>query len=189
MNMEKLAKLLSLAASPNEPEALVAVRMASSLLARNGLDFVDLSNLLRDAEERRALEDQLLALRRENRSLKRERARVQQGGVQSKAVPDGAMPELRLQLAEEKIARRAAESECARLTERVAQLERLWRRSAQRRTSQAAELQEARAEIDKLALRVRKLEATNHRLALKIEAGKKVQRFEAPAQCVFAFPA
>ena len=90
MDPTKLGKVLSLAASDNEAEALRAMQTAKRMLARAGLDFVDLANLVTapeetgDSEAIDELREKLVLLRREIRQLKAENRRLRGGA----SVPD-----------------------------------------------------------------------------------------------------
>ena len=48
MHIDRMSKLLALASSPNDQEALSALRSLKRLLAADEMDFVDLANLVRD---------------------------------------------------------------------------------------------------------------------------------------------
>ncbi len=75
MASDRIAKVLALAASDNEAEALHALRTAQRLLAAEGIDFVELSRRLIAGDESEALtamEDELFDLRAEVRRLRGE---------------------------------------------------------------------------------------------------------------------
>jgi len=123
MDPTKLGKVLSLAASDNEAEALRAMQTAKRMLARAGLDFVDLANLVTapeetgDSEAIDELREKLVLLRREIRQLKAENRRLRGGA----SVPDlkaDAAP----QLATERAAREQAEADRAQLAAEVRRL-------------------------------------------------------------------
>ncbi|MDR3519118.1 MAG: DUF2786 domain-containing protein [Azospirillaceae bacterium] len=59
MDYEKLAKILALAGSDNSGEATSALRMATQMLARAGLDFVDLAQGIEQRSIRDATHDAL----------------------------------------------------------------------------------------------------------------------------------
>lgn len=86
MDAQKLAKVLALAASDNETEALHALRTARRLLDSHGSDFVDLSNRLAGGGASEALEDAVFDLRNEVRHLRGENERLRQG----RPAPGGA---------------------------------------------------------------------------------------------------
>lgn len=81
MDLPKIAKVLALAASDNEAEALHALRTARRLLAEAGSDFVDLARHLGgdDGVSREALENAVFDLRNEVRHLRCENERLRQG--------------------------------------------------------------------------------------------------------------
>jgi chromosome segregation ATPase len=88
MDLQKIAKVLALAASDNEAEALHALRTAKRLLEAEGADFVELANRLGDGAGRNALEDAVFDLRNEVRTLRAENERLKQGrGMPSAAEP------------------------------------------------------------------------------------------------------
>ncbi|MBX9633966.1 MAG: DUF2786 domain-containing protein [Magnetospirillum sp.] len=81
MDVQKLAKVLALAASDNETEAVHALRMARRLLETHGFDFVELSRRVAEggsgADD--VLKDAIFDLRNEIRTLKCENERLKQG--------------------------------------------------------------------------------------------------------------
>lgn len=79
MDIDRLAKVLALAASDNDAEAMHALRTAHRLLAENGTDFVDLTARLSRAKDVDALEDAMFDLRNEIRTLRAENERLRQG--------------------------------------------------------------------------------------------------------------
>jgi chromosome segregation ATPase len=177
MDALKFGKILSLAASDNEAEALRAIQAAKRMLTAAGLDFVDLANLATapaEIEESGALADlreKLLQLRRENRQLKGENRRLRA----SRPIPElgGArdIEKADRRSAAEKAARERAEVACAQLTELIGRLEKEREIAGQeaarltaevRRLNAAAahqdsELQRSKNAYDRLAAEVRKL--------------------------------
>ncbi|KAF0223534.1 MAG: Membrane protein related to [Rhodospirillaceae bacterium] len=79
MDAQKLAKVLAMAASDNETEALHALRTARRLLDSHGTDFVGLAKRLAGGEAAEALEDAVFDLRNEVRQLRSENERLRQG--------------------------------------------------------------------------------------------------------------
>jgi hypothetical protein len=85
MDVHKLAKVLAMAASDNEAEALHALRTATRLLDNAGLDFVSLAERLSDSTRTASggrldeLEDAVFDLRNEIRHLRGENERLRQG--------------------------------------------------------------------------------------------------------------
>lgn len=81
MDLQRLAKVLALAASDNDAEALGALRAAHRLLAEAGSDFVALAELVDGGSGagRAALEDAIFHLRNEVRDLRGENERLKQG--------------------------------------------------------------------------------------------------------------
>ncbi|MGE5515403.1 MAG: metalloendopeptidase [Bacteroidota bacterium] len=90
MDLQKIAKVLALAASDNEAEALHALRTAKRLLEAEGGDFVELANRVAgdDGVGRAALENAVFDMRNEIRDLRCENERLKQArGLPSAAVP------------------------------------------------------------------------------------------------------
>ena len=93
MDVQKLAKVLAMAASDNDTEALHALRTAGRLLDNAGLDFVALaerlavSNPAVSVTRMEDLEDTVFDLRNELRHLRTENERLRQGGVPAAANP------------------------------------------------------------------------------------------------------
>ncbi|MDO8605510.1 MAG: metalloendopeptidase [Phaeospirillum sp.] len=87
MDVQKLAKVLAMAASDNDVEALHALRTADRLLNNAGLDFVALAERLSasgpviSATRMEDLEDTVFDLRNEVRHLRSENERLRQPGV------------------------------------------------------------------------------------------------------------
>lgn len=84
MDVQKLAKVLALAASDNDAEALHALRTAKRLLDGHGADFVELARRVAAAGPGRAAEtdslhDALFDMRNEIRHLRAENERFRQG--------------------------------------------------------------------------------------------------------------
>lgn len=89
MDLQKIAKVLALAASDNEAEALHALRTAKRLLDAEGADFVELANHLGgDGVSRATLENAIFDLRNEIRDLRCENERLKQ----ARGMPSGAEP-------------------------------------------------------------------------------------------------
>lgn len=86
MDVHRLAKVLALAASDNDAEALHALRTAGRLLEGAGLDFVALASRLAEggpvlsATRMEDLEDTVFDLRNEVRHLRSENEKLRQGG-------------------------------------------------------------------------------------------------------------
>lgn len=81
MDVQKLAKVLALAASDNDSEALHALRTAKRLLDGHGADFVELARRLSEGPAKadtEALEDAVFDLRNEIRHLRAENERLRQ---------------------------------------------------------------------------------------------------------------
>lgn len=184
MDVQRLAKVLALAASDNDAEALHALRTAGRLLEGAGLDFVALASRLADggpvvsATRLEDLEDTVFDLRNEIRHLRSENEKLRQGGPVAAgglaaAAQDAAqsirlkaeLDELRETLGAEK--RRA---DAAQAAERALHADLV----------QAAELAERLGvQFDSLKGRADRLEAENRRLglvaaALKVELDERI---------------
>lgn len=173
MDVQRLAKVLAMAASDNETEALHALRTASRLLEGAGLDFVALAGRLSESgpvvstTRVEDLEDAVFDLRNEVRHLRTENERLRQGKpVSPLTAPNlaDAASALRLQVeldaARQQLARHGADAEAAELalrsdlTQAITAMERL--------TQQFAEIKS----------RNDRLEAENRRLTLVMGALK-----------------
>ena len=197
MDAQKLAKVLALAASDNETEALHALRTAKRLLDGHGLDFVELARRVAEAEpsakaDREALEDAVFDLRNEIRHLRSENERLKQGRglapapVEPSTLQDSAKAfadtiRLRAELAQLSVALEIERSEVLRL-------------KAQEATHHAS-FQEALAEAGKLGARLadaeqrrmrleaenRRLLHANHALSVELAEAQAIQPVVMPA--------
>lgn len=79
MDIDRLAKVLALAASDNDSEAVHALRTAHRLLCESGTDFITLSHQLARGGQAEALENAVFDLRNELRTLRAENERLRQG--------------------------------------------------------------------------------------------------------------
>jgi len=86
MDAQKLAKVLALAASDNEAEAVHALRTARRLLEGHGLDFVALAARLNEGGDE-ALKDAVFDLRNEVRHLRAENEKLRQSRPGAAAPP------------------------------------------------------------------------------------------------------
>jgi len=161
MDLPRIVKVLALAASENEAEALHALRTARRLLAEAGSDFVDFVHRLGGADgvSREVLENTIFDLRNEVRQLRSENERLRQGrGL------DGAPTSMfeAARAASDVIRLRA---ELAEATETLA--EERAAQAALRTTLQEmqAELSAAIARLSEAETRRAALEAENRRLA------------------------
>ncbi|CAA7624798.1 Membrane protein related to metalloendopeptidase [Magnetospirillum sp. LM-5] len=199
MDAQKLAKVLALAASDNDSEALHALRTAKRLLESQGADFVELARRVADPKggTAEALEDAVFDLRNEVRRLRAENERLRQIGPGT--LPPEAKPEPQgfQDAAREAAAGIRLRAELARMTEEleVARTEMLRLKSHE--ATMHDQFREALAEAGKLGVRLSeaesrrmRLEAENRRLshanhALKVELDELLaQRHHAAAQLV-----
>lgn len=178
MDVQRLAKVLAMAASDNETEALHALRTAGRLLEGAGLDFVALAGRLSEsgpvisATRLEDLEDTVFDLRNEIRHLRSENESLRRGGPAAPAAglagaaQDAAqvirlraeLDDLRETLAAEKMrAERAHQAEAALRSD----------------LAQAIEVAERlAAQFETLKGRTDRLEAENRRLGLVATALK-----------------
>jgi chromosome segregation ATPase len=192
MDVQKLAKVLALAASDNDTEAVQALRTARRLLDGHGVDFVELARRVAEAEpgvqaERDALED----LRNEIRHLRSENERLRQGRGMPVAAPEPASLQesardfaesvrLRADLAQTSVALEMERAEVQRLKAQEA----TWRSSFQEALAEAGKLGARLSDAESRRMR---LEAENRRLlhanyALSVElAEAKAARPPVPA--------
>ncbi|HLO78191.1 MAG TPA: DUF2786 domain-containing protein [Magnetospirillum sp.] len=193
MDLEKIGKVLALAASDNDAEALHALRTARRLLEAHGADFVELARRIGgdDGVSRAVLEDAVFDLRNEVRQLRAENERLKQ----TRAMPSAAEPSSMFDAA------RAA-GDVIRLRAELTELaETLERERAQTRHLLAneaalhASLQDAMAEAARLGGRLSeadsrrmRLEAENRRL-LHANHALSVELEEAKAQTPPLVPA
>jgi len=157
VNVQKLAKVLALAASDNDSEALHALRTAKRLLEAEGSDFVGLAGRLASApdwggglEVIEDLEDTVFDLRAELRALRGENERLK--AEMTGAARAGGLAE-------------AAEAVAAsiRLRSRVAEL-------AEELEIERAEALHHRAQAAQLARQLEEAQAERHRLSLLAQA-------------------
>lgn len=180
MDARKLAKVLAMAASDNEVEAVHALRMARRLLGAQGVDFVEVARRVAQggpspAEAGSAqarcedLEDALFDLRNEIRHLRAENERLRQGRGTPPAAPE---PVSLAEAARDAATAIRLRAELARSQDEMADLhaEILGLRAHQANLTEALDAQ--RAEAHRLARRVQeldgrrmRLEAENRRLA------------------------
>ncbi|WP_173979047.1 hypothetical protein [Magnetospirillum sp. UT-4] len=117
MDPTKFGKILSLAASDNEAEALRALQVAKRMLDGAGLDFVDLAHLATSTEEGgeaeaiAELQESLARIRRENRLLKVENRRLRTATPATAPECARDVADVERKLAAEMSARARAEAE------------------------------------------------------------------------------
>lgn len=159
MDVQKLAKVLALAASDNETEAVHALRMARRLLDAHGVDFVELARRVAEGAPavNEALEDAVFDLRNEIRHLRCENERLKQGRA-----PVTAEPASFHEAARDAAAAIRLRAELADLTDALE----LERAETLRLKLVEASLREALSNASKLAARVQEVEARR----LRVEA-------------------
>ncbi|NFV80902.1 metalloendopeptidase [Magnetospirillum aberrantis] len=168
MDLQRLAKVLALAASDNDAEALGALRAAHRLLAEAGSDFVALADVLAggDGAGRSALEDAVFHLRNEVRELKCENERLRQGRA-ADGTPTSMFEAARAASDVIRLRAELAEAQETLAEERAAQ-------AGLRRTVQEvqAELAVAIGRLSDAEVRKLRLEAENRRLAVELEQAR-----------------
>lgn len=176
MDIQRLAKVLALAASDNEAEAVGALRTANRLLEAAGQDFVALAARLTappDPADYQAvldeMDDALLGLRTENHRLRTENQRLRDA-----ALPHSAAPSTLAAAAQDAAAAIRLRAEVTLLAEalQVAATESLRAQAAEAelstRLAQAElDLSDARSRHGRLSAELRRLSHIN--LALKAE--------------------
>lgn len=188
MDFAKLAKVLALAASDNQAEALHALSTARRLLEADGADFVELARRLADPPqpaENEAMEDAIFDLRNEIRHLRAENERLRQGrGAPAPAAEPGTFGDAARAAADGIRLRAELTAMAEELAGERAELARL----RGRETAHAQTMHDARGEIAALAARLdaadarrMRLEAENRRL-LHANHALTVERDEARDQ-------
>ncbi|ARJ66650.1 metalloendopeptidase [Magnetospirillum sp. ME-1] len=182
MDVQRLAKVLALAASDNDAEALHALRTAGRLLEAAGLDFVALASRLAEggpvvsATRLEDLEDTVFDLRNEIRHLRSENEKLRQGGpVAGTGAAAGGLAAAAQDVAQS--IRLKAELDELRETlgaeKRRADAAQAAERTLHADLVQAAELAERLgAQFESLKGRADRLEAENRRLGLVAAALK-----------------
>lgn len=179
MDAQKLAKVLAMAASDNEAEALHALRTAKRLLDGHGVDFVEVARRVADAHPAAAgssraqvedLEDAIFDLRNEIRHLRAENERLKQGRA---AAPPAAEPASFADAARDAAAAIRLRAELAEARDRIELLENdvlaLKAHEAQAREHLKQEMAEAgrmATRVEDLESRRLRLEAENRRLSI-----------------------
>lgn len=180
MDAQKLAKVLAMAASDNESEALHALRTARRLLDGHGVDFVEVARRVAEAQPAGAgsagahiedLEDAVFDLRNEIRHLRAENERLRQSRpapVDTPSFADAARDaaaaiRLRAELAETRDRTELLEAEVLRLKAHEVQT----REHLKQEMAEAARLAARVEDLDRRRLR---LEAENRRLTIEAQA-------------------
>lgn len=190
MDAQKLAKVLAMAASDNETEALHALRTARRLLDAHGVDFVEVARRVAegapgtDPAHAEALEDAVFDLRNEIRHLRAENERLKQGrpGPQPAAEPAGfadaareaaAAIRLRAELAELRDALEARENDLLHLKAHKASAD----EELVRTLAEASRAARTAADLDARRMRLeaenRRLATANHALTVELEEIRK----------------
>lgn len=180
MDYSKLAKVLALAASDNQAEALHALTTARRLLEAEGADFVELARRLAEAEagvcdgvEREALEDAIFDLRNEIRHLRAENERLKQGRSAPQTAPaEPASFHDAARAAADTIRLRAELDDLAGQLARTHALEVALRRALGIAEAEGATLAARLAEADARRMRLeaenRRLQHANHALTVEL---------------------
>ncbi|CAA7612200.1 DUF2786 domain-containing protein [Magnetospirillum sp. UT-4] len=182
MDVQKLAKVLALAASDNESEALHALRTAKRLLDGHGADFVELSRRLAESGppsgETEALEDAVFDLRNEIRHLRAENERLRQGratvpGADAPSFMDAAKDaaaaiRLRAELADRAEELDAARTELLRLKAHEATMREQFREALSEAGRLGVRLSEAETRRQRLEAENRRLTHANHALTVEL---------------------
>lgn len=184
MDAQKLAKVLALAASDNEAEAVHALRTARRLLDGHGMDFVALAARLSEGGDE-ALKDAVFDLRNEVRHLRAENEKLRQGRPASASSAPNLAPNLAdaARDAAELIRLRAeldqARAEAQRVHHHQEGLQEQFRQALTEAGQLALRLSEAESRRMRLEAENRRLSHANH--ALKVDlAAAQAQAVAAP---------
>ena len=88
MHIDRMSKLLAQASSPNDQEALAALRSLKRMLAKDEMDFVDLANLVRDTRRAEELESDLEATRQQLRQAQLALRTARNGNQDNQVIRD-----------------------------------------------------------------------------------------------------
>ncbi|MCR6629095.1 MAG: metalloendopeptidase [Magnetospirillum sp.] len=190
MDFSKLAKVLALAASDNQTEALHALATAKRLLEAEGADFVELARRLAEAEagagdavDREVLEDAIFDLRNEIRHLRSENERLKQarGGAGPLPAEPASLHEAARAAADTIRMRAELEQLTGALEHERAEVARLAAQQAALRQAQAegaaaaTRLAEAEARRMRLEAENRRLLHANHALTVELEEARALK--------------
>lgn len=181
MDAQKLAKVLAMAASDNETEALHALRTARRLLDGQGLDFVALAGRLTDSGGE-ALKDAVFDLRNEVRHLRAENEKLRQGRPSGPA-PTASLAESARDAAE-LIRLRAeldqARAEVQRVHDHQEGLQEQFRQALAEAGQLGLRLSEAESRRMRLEAENRRLTHANHALKVDLAAAQAQTPVPAP---------
>lgn len=188
MDVLKLAKVLALAASDNDAEAVHALRTARRLLDAHGVDFVELARRMAEdgpsRAEADALEDAVFDLRNEIRHLRAENERLRQGrggapagtaepaSFQEASRDAAAAIRLRAELAALTDALELERNQVLRLKAHEATLHQSFQEALAEAGALAARLNDAEARRMRLEAENRRLLHANHALTVELEEAK-----------------
>lgn len=157
MHMDRMSKLLALACSPNDQEALAALRSVKRLLATDEMDFVDLANLLREKGRTEELKHDLEATQRDLRQARAELRSARDNGGRNQTVS-----ELRQQVRQLTAENQALKTELDAISEELDELQTAHvaldttlRQSSQQRVQLRSKLRQKQMEMDKFLGEVR----------------------------------
>lgn len=182
MDAQKLAKVLALAASDNEAEALHALRTARRLLDGHGLDFVALAGRLTGSNDE-ALKDAVFDLRNEVRALRAENEKLRQSRPNN-AAPAGSFADAARDAAE-LIRLRAeldqARAEAQRVHDYQESLQEQFRQALAEAGQLGLRLSEAETRRMRLEAENRRLSHANHALKVDLAAAQAQAHVQPPA--------
>ncbi|MEI6559708.1 MAG: hypothetical protein WCO00_14995 [Rhodospirillaceae bacterium] len=161
-----MSKLLALASSPNDQEALMALRSLRRLLAAAEMDFIDLGNLLAGTTRSEALEEDLEVVRRQLRQ-----AQIALRAARAGERGDQTARELRQRVRQLDAENQALKAELDRQSEELAEwrtahsvLDTTLRRSSQERLQLRSKLRQKQLEMDQVLGEVRGMISVSSRL-------------------------
>lgn len=184
MDNRKLAKVLALAASDNDAEALHALRTARRLLESDGADFVELARRLSDGTDPaddliQDLEDTVFELRNDLHKLRAENERLKKPVPAAEPAPVGLAQvaeataeiiRLRAHLADLTAELDIEQAEALRLRSSVATLSRKLEEAAAEAVGLASRLSESDGRRHRLDVENRRLDCLARALAAELEA-------------------
>jgi len=182
MHMDRMSKLLALASSPNDQEALSALRSARRLLAAAGMDFLDLGNLLRGDGRAEELEQDLETTRRQLRQ-----AQLALRSIRGAGPGDAALREMRQRLRQLAAENQALKAELELRTEELeawqaahSALDTTLRQSSHERLQLRSRLRQQQMEMDQVLGEVRGMINVTSRLRTFVDGKASAVSPQAP---------
>ena len=172
MHIDRMSKLLALASSPNDQEALAALRSLKRLLTADEMDFVDLANLVRDNARAVELESHLEATRQQLRQAQLALRTARSGNQDNQVVRD-LRQQVRKLTAENMTLKddlNACSGELDELQAAHNVLDTTLRQSSQERLHLRSKLRQKQIEMDQFVVEVRGMINVTSRLRNFVDA-------------------